>query len=589
MKRDVQFLAVFLLLVLALTGCPQPAGDGSDQDDKLDASWFVAATPFMLKDGTAVTNVKLTWPKRAGATRYEVYRDGSFLGNFSGDTADDYDLAPDRTYQYYVKAFFGKTLTATSAAVTAATFTPPEEGPHRIYTNSTASWSTLIESPASPAGWKFGDTWYNYRISGSGTLNIQVNKSYDDGETWQGWTTLTTVGTYVDPDTGQNYSVTGAKLEGAVFHRVGDKVVLTAHREPGGSSYALGHFFLASCYPFLNRAEVTFDARPFGCDSRDQSVFVDDDGTAYVLSSGLGDSYFFRLNKDWTEPVEHVNTVFVGTYRETPHIMHVGDTYFFYGSRQNGWYPSQTEYSTAASLGGEWGPLTQVGNTVTNGSQFNRVEEYGSERKTYGLWGYRWAANWTEGSNYSQENANVQRLSVLTINGDFSASEYFSQIAWYPDWGLVGIQPGRYLSLGAPVTVSTLGEGVNANPAFITDGGDMSNSGYFKGNGYPYDAEIDLGAPAVLREINLTVYHYPTGSDSAVHYLYAGSEDGETWTTLADQSANHKPGFTMDEITDPTPYRYLKITVYGATNVRNGSSANWAEGIIELAVFGTPQ
>lgn len=572
---------------LIFSGCPQTAGNGGEEGEeagRLDPSWLITAVPFMLKDGAAVTNVKLTWPKRTGVNRYEVYRNGAFTGHAAGDTFDDYDLAPDQSYSYQVKAFLGKTLVSESAEINAATFTPPAEGPHWTYKNSTGSRTTHIAAPAAPGGWLFGDTYYDYGTSsGGGTVNLRQRTSAD-GFTWGAWTTLDTIGTYVDPE-GVASTNTGAKLEGAVFHRVGSKVVLTAHREPSGSSYALGHFLLASFYPGEDRAEVTFDGRPFDCDSRDQSIFIDDDGTAYVLSSGLGDTYIFRLNADWTAPDLFVNTVFVGSYRETPHILRRGDTYFFYGSRQSGWYPSQTEYSTAADLGGEWAPLAPVGNRVTNGSQFNRVEEYGGERKTYGLWGYRWAANW---DGDSKESANIQRLSILAINGAFSAAEYFSEIAYYPDYGLVGIQPGLYLSLGAPVTVTVLGSGQYANPAFITDGGDMSSSGFFRGLEYPYYVTLDLGTPAVLKEINLTS-HIVGGSETAYRYVYEGSADGETWTELLNRDNNFKPGFTIDEINDAAPCRYLKVTVYGVLNVRNNNSANWAEGIIELAVFGTPQ
>jgi hypothetical protein len=582
MKGLLYFLAVSLLLSPAFMGCSQPA-DNNDPaiiGDKTDPAWLITATPFMLKGETAVTNVKLSWPKRAGANRYEVYRDGVFIGHAAGDAFDDYGLSPEQTYQYSVKAFLGKTLDATSAETAATAFTPGGTL-WWTYKNSTGTRTTVTSSPAGAPGYQFpGDSnYYDFGTNTSGgNVNLRQRVSAD-GSTWGSWTTLATIGTYTDPVTGVASSNTGAKLEGAVFHRVGNKVVLTAHREPSGSSYALGHFLLASFTP--GSAVVTYDGRPFDCDSRDQSIFVDDDGTAYVLSSGLGDTYIFRLNAEWTEPVELVNTVFVGSYRETPHILRRGEVYFFYGSRQSGWYPSQTEYSTTTSLGGEWADLAPVGNRVTGGSQFNRVEEYGD---TYGLWGYRWAANW---DGTSKESSNIQRLSILAINGLFSAAEYFSEIAYYQDHGLVGIQPGRYLSLGAPVKVSVPGSGQYTNPALITDGGDMSSSGFFRGAEYPYDVEIDLGDPAVLKEINLTS-HIVGGSETAYRYTLYGSADGETWTEMIDNTANSKPGFTIDEISDLTSCRYLKAAVYGVTNVRNNSSANWAEGIIELAVYGTP-
>jgi hypothetical protein len=582
MKHFGQITAVLLLWALILTGCPQPAGETeSKTGDKLDPSWLISATPFMLKDEPAVTNVKLSWPKLVQVNHYEIYRDGVSIGNVTGDTFDDYDLAPDQTYQYRVKAYLGKTLAAASAEAGAVTFTPPSEGPLRTYKNSAGTWTTNQPTPASPGGFLFNGAYYDYGYTTSSGNAIIRERTSADGFTWGSWTTLITITTY------PGSTATGAKLEGAVFHRVGDKVVLTAHREPSGSSYALGHFLLASLYPGESRGEVTFDGRPFECDSRDQSVFIDDDGTAYVLSSGLGDTYIFRLNADWTDVVEHVNTVFVDSWRETPHILRRGDTYFFYGSRQSGWYPSQTEYSITTDLGGDWAALAPVGNRVSNGSQFNRVEEYGSERKTYGSWGYRWAANW---DGTSREVSNIQRLSILTFNGDFSAAEYFSEIDYYPDYGLVGVQPGRYLSLGAPVTVTVLGSGQYANPALITDGGDMSDSGFFRGSEYPYDVEIDLGVPSALKEINLTS-HIVGGSETAYRYAIAGSGDGTAWTQLVDGTNNSKPGFTIDEISGTSPpYRYVKFTVYGAVNVRqSNASANWAEGIIELAVFGTPQ
>jgi hypothetical protein len=586
----ILFLAA-LLTVLVLSGCPQAAGPdknaGRDEDESggPDSSWLITATPFMLKGGDAVNNVKLTWPKRAGINRYEIYRDGVLAGRASGDAFDDYDLAPDQSYHYQVKGFLGKSLKAVSAETSAAAFTPPGSGPHWTYKNSTGTRTTHISSPAGPGGYLFGDTYYDFGYTASsGTVRLRGRTSAD-GFTWSAWTDLASIGTYVDPATGTPHENSGAKLEAVGWRKLENKVVMNAHREPA-SGYALGHLLLASFYPEdPPRAEVSFDGRPFGCDSRDQSAFVDDDGTAYILSSGLGDTYIFRLNEDWTEPVEFTNTVFVGSYRETPHILRRGDTYFFYGSRQSGWYPSQTEYSFTTDLGGEWAPLAPVGNRVSNGSQFNRVQEFGGERTTYGAWGYRWAANW---DGNSREGSNIQRLSVLTINGNFSAAEYFSEINYYEGYGLVGVQPGRYLSLGAPVTITVPGTAQYANPARVSDGGDMSDSGFFRGSEYPYSITIDLGTPSVLTEINLTS-HIVGGSETAYSYVYEGSADGETWTELLNGTNNFKPGFTIDEISGAVPYRYLKTTVYGVTNVRNNSSANWAEGIIELAVYGTPQ
>lgn len=229
--------------------------------------------------------------------------------------------------------------------------------------------------------------------------------------------------------------------------------------------------------------------------------------------------------------------------------------------------------------------MKDVGNVATFRSQSNRVAAFGTNaEKTYGLYSYHWGAQYPAHAEYG---TNYPRLLPVSFNNDFATVEYFDAVEYYADYGLVGVQSGQYLSLGAPVTVSSASE-TNGNAALITDGADLSSSGYFQGKNFPYTVTVDLGKTAVISEINLSTW-LVGGSETAWHYKLEGSADGESYTLLEDGSSNWRVGFTVDKITDSTPRRYVKFTVTGLFNVHNSDAgADWADGLIELAVFGTP-
>ena len=181
---------------------------------------------------------------------------------------------------------------------------------------------------------------------------------------------------------------------------------------------------------------------------------------------------------------------------------------------------------------------------------------------------------------------------------EYTSAAYFPFIHFYRDYASVGVQSGRHLSLGKPVTITFddprgRANPLYANPAVITDGADMgSGISFFRAadqpNSTPYHITIDLETPAVIREVTLSAHLVP-GSDTAYRFMYHASLDGENWVTLVDGSNNFTPGFLIHKINDQNPYRYFRMTVLGLRNiVNNNAGANWADGIIELAVYGTP-
>lgn len=93
---------------------------------------------------------------------------------------------------------------------------------------------------------------------------------------------------------------------------------------------------------------------------------------------------------------------------------------------------------------------------------------------------------------------------------------------------------------------------------------------------------------AKISEINLST-RLVNGSEAAYKYTVEGSQDGKSYKMLIDGRTNWQVGFQILPIEDATPYRYLRLRVYGVVNVHTNNSAMWADGIYEFAAFGIPQ
>lgn len=121
------------------------------------------------------------------------------------------------------------------------------------------------------------------------------------------------------------------KFEGNAFRynpKTG-KVVLSSHYEDQ-SGYVAAKIYLAQITP-KGKLEVGTMERPLGHDSRDQSLFIDDDHTAYLLSATNTnkDINIYKLDESWTKPVALVNTICKGLHRETPAIIKRDGEYYF--------------------------------------------------------------------------------------------------------------------------------------------------------------------------------------------------------------------------------------------------------------------
>lgn len=96
--------------------------------------------------------------------------------------------------------------------------------------------------------------------------------------------------------------------------------------------------------------------RPNGAMSRDQTVFVDDDGKAYQFASSEDNAtmYINELTDDYLKPTGRFTRNFVGASREAPAVFKRGGKYYVLTSGCSGWDPNTAQIAVADSIMGSW-------------------------------------------------------------------------------------------------------------------------------------------------------------------------------------------------------------------------------------------
>lgn len=96
--------------------------------------------------------------------------------------------------------------------------------------------------------------------------------------------------------------------------------------------------------------------RPNDAMSRDQTLFVDDDGTCYQFASSENNQtlHINRLTPDYLKPDGKFVRRFIGMAREAPAVFKYAGKYYMLSSGCTGWDPNRAELAVADSVLGEW-------------------------------------------------------------------------------------------------------------------------------------------------------------------------------------------------------------------------------------------
>ncbi|KAG4169414.1 hypothetical protein ERO13_A12G077500v2 [Gossypium hirsutum] len=115
--------------------------------------------------------------------------------------------------------------------------------------------------------------------------------------------------------------------------------------------------------------------RPHGYESRDMTVFKDDDGVAYLIYSSEENSelHIGPLTKDYLDVKPDMRRILVGQHREAPALFKYRGTYYMITSGCTGWAPNEALAHAADSIMGPW---ETMGNPCIGGNKMFRLATF---------------------------------------------------------------------------------------------------------------------------------------------------------------------------------------------------------------------
>ncbi len=142
---------------------------------------------------------------------------------------------------------------------------------------------------------------------------------------------------------------------------------------------------------------------PIGNMSRDCTLFVEDDGTAYFISASREnlDLHIYRLSEDYLCIDKLLRVLWPSHGREAPTMFKKDGLYYLLSSGCTGWASNQSTYSYADKIDGDYKPLRNFGNENTFVSQPTCVLKLTKDNvERYYYIGDRWGDGITKGFDY---------------------------------------------------------------------------------------------------------------------------------------------------------------------------------------------
>ncbi|WP_340029413.1 discoidin domain-containing protein [Paenibacillus sp. FSL H7-0940] len=565
-KSWMAIVIALMLLTVHLTSSAQTVHAATGEETK------IAATLFVLKNETEVSNAKIHWAPVQGATAYELYRSENnapytLLQTLTGTMTDDYDLNIGSSYKYQVKSYGGTSLLTSAVS--------PEYTPYSLPENLTTFDNTTQSTLMLPNELKVGDTYYRFNFvqKSSGGFGEMIQQTSTDDINYGNDKVVLS---YTDhPD------LANSKFEGIniLYHAPTNKFVFWAHYE-NSTDYTLARVSVASTTP---GEDFTFHKsfRPEGNQSRDISILKDDDDSAYLISTANNnsDTILYKLTSDWLDVDHQVSVIYQNQHRELPKMIKKDGIYYLFSSQTAGWYPSIPLYSSATSIDGDWSELRTIGNTSTFSAQSGSVMRVKPDTgNNVVMVAYRWMFGWAGTQNGTTE----ERLLPVWFSDGYAFYDYFDQVLYNTsDDVVVPVLNGKLLSQGKPATAQTV---TGTNPASYANDGNYQTEWVGTGSSWPHWWKVDLGSVQQLNNVQIS-WWMQKGSEGFYKYKIETSTDNVNWTVALDRTNNTSYGFTSDTLSS-TAARYVRINMQNAALHNNPN--NWyTPRLWEVKVFGS--
>uniref|UniRef100_A0A0D3HTL1 Small ribosomal subunit protein eS1 n=1 Tax=Oryza barthii TaxID=65489 RepID=A0A0D3HTL1_9ORYZ len=121
-----------------------------------------------------------------------------------------------------------------------------------------------------------------------------------------------------------------------------------------------------------------YSKQPHDCESRDMTIFKDDNGKAYLIYSSEDNSelHIGQLTDDYLDVTDNMRRLLIAQHREAPALFKYEGTYYMITSGCTGWAPNTALAHAATAIMGPWETL---GNPCVGGNDIFRSTTFFSQ------------------------------------------------------------------------------------------------------------------------------------------------------------------------------------------------------------------
>lgn len=144
-----------------------------------------------------------------------------------------------------------------------------------------------------------------------------------------------------------------------LYNKKTRRYVMWFHLELKGHGYSSARVGVAISKHPAGPYRFLRSFRPDGQMSRDMTLFQDDDGKAYLITTSENNQtqHVSQLTPDYLDTTGHYTRIFIHKALEAPAIFKANGHYFYIGSHTTGWAPNPAFAAVADSLTGPWKEL----------------------------------------------------------------------------------------------------------------------------------------------------------------------------------------------------------------------------------------
>ncbi|KAL8125019.1 uncharacterized protein LOC141719514 isoform X2 [Apium graveolens] len=161
-----------------------------------------------------------------------------------------------------------------------------------------------------------------------------------------------------------------------IFNKQTSKYVMWMHIDD--ANYTKASVGVAVSDSPIGPFEYLYSKQPHGFESRDMTVFKDDDGMAYLIYSSDDNSelHIGPLSPNYLDVTHVVVRALVGQRREAPALFKHEGTYYMITSGCSGWAPNEALAHAAGSI---YGPWELMGNPCMGGNKVFQLTTFFSQ------------------------------------------------------------------------------------------------------------------------------------------------------------------------------------------------------------------